>query len=479
MSSISTSQITLDNLIETYLDTRHKLGDDKFAELEIKFGTRQINKITKNKFDNVVQYLLANNFNLVDNGKYYLSIKTDDVRVEIHNLINIQDYCKTNVLPSEYPHSGYNFNEKNIYRINDTMPARVNFDTFNFRVTYSVEKNLSAESDSVKDILKNWHSINKFNRLINRYSLVHDSYPVRIDLSVVRESKDGTKGIRDTNIFRINPKYEIEIEILNDKIVNLSKTDLDKLLKKVSKFVLSGLQSTNYPVAYTELSTIADEYMQLVNNKSLSKEPMPGDFIGPSSVTLQVVNIAPINTDSNIPNIRTNYTVTDKADGERKLLFITKTGKIYLINTQLNIEFTGAETHNSELFNTLLDGEHIKHNKLGSFINLYAAFDIYFINKKDVRALKFTTSTKGELPSNYRWNLLDNAIKQLSAVLVNTDKLPPIRIQIKQFYNTLPSQSIFAACNLINDQIKANQYEYNTDGFILTPQNLGVGLTPF
>ena len=127
------------------------------------------------------------------------------------------------------------------------------------------------------------------------------------------------------------------------------------------------------------------------------KLPTPKDFIGPSSTTLQISNIAPINKDSNIVNIRTNYTVTDKADGDRKMLYIAKTGKIYLITTQLNIEFTGAETKNKKLFNTLLDGEHIKHNKKGQFINLYAAFDIYFLDNKDIRELEFTPSSGEEI----------------------------------------------------------------------------------
>ena len=38
-------------------------------------------------------------------------------------------------------------------------------------------------------------------------------------------------------------------------------------------------------------------------------------------------------SDSTIPNIRKGYTVTDKADGLRKLLFINEEGLIYLINT--------------------------------------------------------------------------------------------------------------------------------------------------
>ena len=37
---------------------------------------------------------------------------------------------------------------------------------------------------------------------------------------------------------------------------------------------------------------------------------------------------ASIDDNSNIPNIRNNFVVTDKADGERHLLFISSKGKI-------------------------------------------------------------------------------------------------------------------------------------------------------
>ena len=45
----------------------------------------------------------------------------------------------------------------------------------------------------------------------------------------------------------------------------------------------------------------------------------------------------PVNEDANIPNIRNGYTVTEKADGERKLLYIDETGKMYLIDTNMNV----------------------------------------------------------------------------------------------------------------------------------------------
>ena len=55
----------------------------------------------------------------------------------------------------------------------------------------------------------------------------------------------------------------------------------------------------------------------------------------------------------------------------------------------MDIIFTGAKTFEKEYFNSILDGELIKHNKMGVFINLYAAFDIYYLAKQDVRAFSF------------------------------------------------------------------------------------------
>ena len=471
----SQEELTLNSLLKVYLETHNKLDKNTNGELEVRFGTRQISKITKNTFDNVVQYLLASNFKLTNQGQHYLSIKAEDIRCEIYNLINIQNYCKTNSLPTEYPQAGYKFNNKTTYMINPSTPARINFDQFNFRVTYSIENDIQPNTPEVQKIIQDWSSINKFNRLICRFSFENPDFPVRVDMSIVREAK-ATKNIRDTNIFKLNPKYEIEIEILNEKITDESPDKLEAILKKVSKYILSGLQGTNFPIPYSELNNIGDQYLQIINSSTTSKIISPSDFIGPSSITLQIPNIAPINTDSTIINVRTNYTVTDKADGDRKLLFINNKGKIFLITTQASIEFTGAETKNTELFNSILDGEHIKHNKLNSFINLYAAFDIYFINNKDVRTFEFTTSDKSSLPNKLRWNILDTTIKTLNPVETNTGKLSPIRIQIKQFYDVSPTQSVFAACKLIDNQIKTNQLEYETDGFIFTPKNLGVGL---
>ena len=89
----------------------------------------------------------------------------------------------------------------------------------------------------------------------------------------------------------------------------------------------------------------------------------------------------------------------------------------------MNIQFTGAKTPNEDLYNSILDGEHILHNKKGEFINLYAAFDIYFINGKNVRAFGFIPSFKEELDTNFRLPLL---VKRYKNTRININCLRTI-----------------------------------------------------
>ena len=244
---------------------------------------------------------------------------------------------------------------------------------------------------------------------------------------------------------------------------------------KCVKYILAGLQQTNYPVSYTELKDVGSSYLALIKNTSDYLKP--NTFIGPNSFTLQKQNIVVTTKTTNIPNINDDYSVTDKADGLRKLLYIHKDGSIYLINTNMNIEFTGCKSENNKYFNTIIDGEHISHDKTGKFINLYACFDVYFINNKDVRANEFIKKTQDpEDKKIYRLHLLNDTINELMLVGI-TGKTPPLKIMAKRFYASNDSSSIFMACSQILDLAYNDGFEYETDGLIFTPCNYGVGLT--
>ena len=72
------------------------------------------------------------------------------------------------------------------------------------------------------------------------------------------------------------------------------------------------------------------------------------------------------------------------------------------------------KTKSKDHFNSLLDGEHILHNQQGDYLNMYAAFDIYFSNKSDQRLKKFVNHTSSdEEATNFRLNLLDTYVNTL------------------------------------------------------------------
>ena len=504
------SQQQFDNIIDKYLENVTNTSVDGNSELEIRFGTRGVNPISKIDFDNVIQKLKSIGFIIETTNDYSLKIsseyidkntgatKLSNVRVEVNGINDIQKYCSTNSFNDN--NISPRFTQKQYAVVNNTPIYPVNIYDYNMRVSYQTEKDIKPYSPFAENIKSSWKDSKKTFRYINRVSLTRDDIPVRIDMSIVKESSSEKTVYKGRTVYKSkseytfeaanvldNPeKYEIELEILNNKVgpgTNYSdRRKLMKELKKVIKYVLSGLQNTNYPISYPEIKKIGQQYLKLVHGKEHHENMrmLPKFFLGPSSATLQIVNIAPLNDDSTIPNIRNNYTVTEKADGMRKLMYINNEGSIYLIDTNMNVQFTGAKTNNVDFVDTILDGEHILHNKKGEFINLYAAFDVYIINKKDVRRNAFIPPYNNETTNNYiltkyRLPVLIDIMKNLNAKSVLGDNISPMRFVNKQFKADNPDQSIFQCCDTIISQQNQGLYEYEIDGLIFTPANFGVG----
>jgi hypothetical protein len=512
-------QQAFNHLVQVYYQSNPYVSSSiKNDELEVRFGTRGIKHLTKNDYDNVIKKLKSLGFTTINaNGEYRLTIQNEfldkntgkfvmdrNTRTEIYGLAAIQSYCRNNninELLKVNPNS-VKFTKKELVldeKKNKLFP--VNVDDFNFRVSYQIE-NTNPRARSF--IIQNWTKTKKTFRYINRVTFTHPDFPINVDLSIVKNSEKDKKfyTFDESGIFEKPEIYEMELEMNNTKIgpgtiFNNYVLVLDAL-RKVIKIVLSGLQGTNFPISYPEQKEVLHSYMKLLNKIDYNpqKPVYPNQFIGPSSFTLQMENIEPINENSTIPNIRKDFTVTDKADGERHLMYINKEGKIYLINTNMDVIFTGAKTQNQELIDSLLDGELIYHDKQGQFINLYAAFDLYYYHSQDVRAYPFLTNTleskekgKDKTPRYTLLKKLINGLKPIS-VLANTNKssssedkfkeikemISPIRIKYKEFYpENLDTGNIFNACDDIMRKVNNGLFEYNTDGLIFTPVFLGVG----
>ena len=490
------SERDLHDLYKLYLHNVTKVSANEELELEIKFGTLGIKNITRINYDNVLKKLLSSGF-YIDSTVYLMRIQNEymdpktgaprlsNMRTEINGLQNIRTYCQTNSL--ETIESGIAYIQKMPFT-SDTSTSSVNVNDFNFRVSLAKEIKLDKTVPMVRTTLDKWQDRKKTFRYLNRCKLRHPTLPVVVDMSIVKDSKRQGRNyipeynIHDSGVFNAFEKYEIEIECLNSLVGLGTAFHTPELLnthvfKPVIKYVLSGLQETNYPISYSEQKAVLLAYGKLIWGKAYN-ETKDIDFIGPSSYTLELRNIVPVNPDAIVPNIRENYTVTDKADGERKLLFISPTGKIYLISTNLDIQFSGTVSKNKDLWNTLIDGEHVLFDKKKKFINMYAAFDIYYVGSEDIRSKGFVPQQAEEVSTNYRLPILETVMERLNAVSIVNETAPmPLKITKKRFYLGSDAQSIFQGCTYILTKEHDALFEYETDGLIFTPANKGVAST--
>ena len=520
-----TQQQRFDELVKTFYEQKQLASFNASTnhELEVKFGTKGIKNLTRNDYDNVVKKLKSLGF-LVEReseGEYYLRIncefldnvsgrfKVSDVRTEIKSINAIKQYCESNDLKTINPVLVDYIHKKSGF-INKERILPVDVDDFNFRLSYHTETKVNKGIQ--KFILENWRTSRKEFRFINRVTFYHKDHPVKVDISI---TKFGNKNpdrfgrenrgqmirvytIEESNVFQNQENYEIEIEVDNSRIGEWSNFNnhakVTESLRKVIKYVLSGLQGTNYPVSYPEQKKVIDSYMKMIWDDEYDPKKFISskNFIGPNSITLQLKNIAPIDDNSNEPNIRKDFVVTDKADGERHLMYISNEGKVYLINTNMDVIFTGSKTNNKECFNTLLDGELISHDKSGIFINLYAAFDVYFVKKQDVRNYTFMLMEKEDNIYKSRYQILkwfEASLRLLSITdSTRTDEttvteiaygskriISPIKFSAKEFFPNSSNQSIFDGCNAILQKEKDGRFEYTTDGLIFSHAFYGVG----
>lgn len=518
---------SLENMLTVYLKSNPLLNSN--SEVELRFGNNKTyHKIDKIGYDNVVKKLHSAGFqtSLPDGIQSlrifheYMNTKNGEqmmsnIRTEIVGTDLIQLYCETNSLQKILDHPSTSsdkliFTQKTKAMDNGKFIEPIDFDDYNLRVSYQTENNFTSRSGLIKTIIDNWTNSKKTFRFLNRVRFHHSVLPIFVDISIVKKSNT-TKGIpmkvytiQDADVFSNKETYEVEVELDNSKIgVGTPYDKTEKLIEVINKsmrIILSGIQGTNYPISYSEIDRVQQSYIKLLYGEHNYKytKVFPKNFIGPSSYTLQLENIKEIEENDNVPNIRKKYTVTDKADGSRSLLYIDENGKIYLLDTNMNVLFTGSKTENKILWNSLLDGEHIKFNKKGEFINLYASFDIYFVNKRSVREYPFvkieedtegTAEEKETEPNqklktkiNYRLEILNQFIEklELSSVVKPTGEqnmVNPCNFQIKckTFYVGDKNNSIFQSCSKILSDIKDGIYLYNTDGLIFTPAEYAVG----
>ena len=448
-------------------------------EFEVRFREEKINKQT---YDEIFKTLSKYGFK-ISTTEYQLKIvsnENSDIRVELTNLMNIQEYCKMN----EFPLNAKYIEKKSLMK--DRKPVYNN--DFAFRASIGEEKEHVDNDDIMRPIKENWTSSLKYFRYLYRTSLVHENMPnIRIDMSVVHSNKTtpkrndgrrtkeiGSIAFLESDLLNQRPVYEVEIECIN-ATTELFKNDeimakIEKDIKTTIKYIVGAIQKSPFPISFSEISNIFTSYKKLLRYLN-NGEKVDSYFIGPSSITLRKDNLI---QDSGQEYVKDTYCITDKADGDRKLLYI-ENGKLYFIDSRLNIQFTGVTT-SLKIKPTLIDGEHITIDKRGNPINKYAAFDIYCYNGRDYRDKPFVEDRPNKATNDSRYIQLNLFMNELNTSLSSN----VLTMIVKTFFvvGSTPETSMEYNCGLLLDFINSEHYDYNTDGIIFTSKYEGVPKSP-
>lgn len=427
----------MDTIVHQFWSNSPWIQEEAQTELECRFG--YMKPLTRTDYDNAMKKLRSIGFHF-GSEQYLLRVVPIDGdfslpnRIEICDTDSINNYIDKKQSIIEIINrsaSNVRCQKKEYFRdpsFNSIKPVFV--PDYNFKVSYTVEKEL--EIDTFLDCFKKHEQ--RIFRVINRITMRREDYPFIIDFSIVYTHK-GTHFQKSA----ATKTFEIEIEVDNKEIQKKCPTANSLLasFRKLIVYILCGIQQSNFHISITESDDVLNQYYSLVRERKI---------VGLNCQTIQI--------DSDITT--SEYCVTEKADGERHLMYISKSGKIYLIQSHHRVIYTGCMVKHDKYRESLLDGELILHSKDGVFINMFAIFDVLFVKAKDVRRLTFSQ----------RFLLMKSLITDWkpNAVVEPIDELPMIFL-VKRFMFPDEDNDVYKCCNIILD----SDFMYDVDGLILTP----------
>jgi hypothetical protein len=426
----------MDKLIETYL--KHKNSDSVKYEFELRFK-HYLEPLTRSDYNNVIEWLLMCGFKIKQRVSLFRISLGKNIRAEIDGIDAIKQYCANQTsehmkyvekqqIAEPFTHQGYN----------------VQF---------------SLNSETVKPGVETMPDSNTF-RFMKRIQLYHPDHPsFVIDCSIVKMLRNSPNKTM-TKVFDMTPVYEIEAECLE----TLPMKELKGEIAFMITHVLKGLQRTNFPISYKEITAVQEEYKELFPVGDRLKDL---NFIGPNTVTLQHENLPMLTED--------DFMVTDKADGERKLLFISKKMKMYLIPTSGRVENMNCTLEPQKglpIGPMVLDGEHVVKDSHNNMHNTFYAFDMYYLNidpltEQNRNNLSINTNDVRAYTLPVRREVLMRVINSVFTSITNLSE-SKYAIQYKQFLTFSP-----ANCKMLYEMPKP----YHKDGLIFTPIHYGVGVS--
>ena len=557
-------------------DFIHQTLKNSSLEFEAKIQTDTLT-VRQTDFINVIKQIKSQGFKNETVNEMVLDIsfsQEESMRVTIHGDENIKRYCHDNSI--QKIKDSVEFIEKKRFSIGKVETRPLDLRNYNIRVNLKEEKNLPPKNKNVLAVTQKFASLDKNFRYKKRFSFISSDKLFKFDLTVVKSSsrkeisfpkKKITKGevlekmkkyvikpkgaklsftewwdslddsavvslkeqnyfktmyftnLKDSQTLENDMSYEIELEFIgtkNKEIMKEHKTsELAKLVntsvQKHLYLILQSLQQSEFVISNQEKKSVRNDFYAVTQFFRFTDSM-------PMAITMDMNNIIELEPDQykNQTNIRKNYSVTEKTDGERNILFIASNGEIYLINRQNHIKKMGVKCHRCT--NTVIDGEYLIQNLNGKKIRLFLAFDIYFSDGEDFRERILMRSSKDVEDKVYeksRLEELEDVVNMLDLEREECEIEFSIDKKVFKFGNVLDeevdyskmieereeyllnhqgeiteqskhklfndielakqSSKIFEESHKILTQIASQHFNYLTDGLIFTPIYMTVG----
>jgi hypothetical protein len=421
---------TRTRLLEFY---REVLTAPESTEMEALLLPGRVDHVS---FTQLLKYLVSVSRNpptITDQLNVMFTHKGESYRLEIDGVQNIASYCRSDV-----PQENNRLIKKSI--ASGYPPIR--------EKQFKVNLKRETEIDNQRaEVLKSHRSSPKRFRLKRRYSFLSEDEAFRYDLTLVKSSVHDAVSMAQSGVTNTAPGYEIEVEYVGNRKRAHEDAVISEFVRTIYEllFALRGDDAKSIVSEHTKKSVLAS-YKHVTKRDDF--------FIGPMPVTLERQNMA--RGEFWDYHILDEYTVTDKADGERRLLFIHTDGLAYMIDKDMNVTGTGASAPGQT--GAILDGEYITASRHNTPIKLFAIFDCYYNSSECVasqslkKRLVYATSIAEKM---------NNA---------NEGKPDVMRVKTKEFYD-----NIFQGAEAILSSDKDDVLSYKIDGLVYTPKNLPVG----
>lgn len=390
-------QCLLTNYLDFYKTSKDNNKDFKWT---ISLVLKDNIKWSNHDYDRFIENL-DDTFENISDPKDILVVTSLDngLQYEIQSLGNITKYCLSenpNCVPGRWI-------KREAIR-GDILPNN----EFPLDVILHMHEQTQINPEDIQ--LKSWSSMNKHYRLYKKFTFKNKNDGILYNITINRQNDDSFKSMKEANIPARPIEFDIDIEFTEDHFIPLppKQKDLqdariiDTLISHIIQ-IIQIMKSQLYPLSKTQQNEVLEQYDDLIkiiyipqkyererNDNQSNSQQNNRIFLAPKSLTLEKKHlIKPDNNTYGVNSILINYTVTDKADGERMLMFINDKGEAYLINDRFEVFDTGLRTKHKNISNSLIDGEYI--NTFNNII--YAPFDIYLFNKEGLTSLPLISKT--------------------------------------------------------------------------------------